>query len=319
MSEKEGQSIPFFSGDLSEAERLRMLDDPESVAQLIGFIKSPSLPSKNKKEEEPEKKESKLDKIERLLIAGETEFATELLHGSKGNFIGYEKLLEGGRIDGNGRPWPSAFCTKVKDAVNWDWQEEKEKWYQLFGILVECCPSDSGVDLSLQRIDYLNLAETGSEGFFNAIDKFPYLISLSVKKNHPNLSSKCPNLQYLDFRRAIEPVTLSVLSDCTHLSEINLMYSKLENLSDLPPLPKLRRINLGQSWSLEEIDSIPELESLEELELADCSSLVSLGDLSRFPSLSKLNLLGCKNLKLPDNLEELALSDLQLPESGNED
>ena len=69
---------------------------------------------------------------------------------------------------------------------------------------------------------------------------------------------------------------------------------------------------------MEELESMPDSSSLEVLELHDCRELKTLGDISRFPSLSRLNLLGCQNLELPENIEDLNISDLILPSDTEE-
>jgi len=120
-------------------------------------------------------------------------------------------------------------------------------------------------------------------------------------------------LEYIDFRRVGGSIDLSMLEGCQKLSQVNFMHTSLKNLSGLPNLQSLKRVDLRRCWYLEELETMPASYSLEILDLHDCRKLTTLGDLSRFPSLSKLNLLGCQDLELPKNIEDLNITDLILP------
>jgi hypothetical protein len=104
-----------------------------------------------------------------------------------------------------------------------------------------------------------------------------------------------------------------MLEGCQKLSQVNFMHTSLKNLSGLPKLQSLKRIDLRRCWYLEELETMPDSSSLEVLELHDCRELKTLGNISRFPSLSRLNLLGCQDLELPENIEDLNISELILP------
>lgn len=285
-----------------------LLDLPVGAPSLGEHLSSVSSP-------DPVSVESDAEKIIRLVMAGEIEFARDLLLSLK-KLEGHEKLLEGGRIDHNGRPWPSGFCMEAKAEGEWGVEGKQNKFYQLFAMLVVTCPKEVELHPSLRidRIDSLSLCESGAEAFFEDIDEFPELTSLAVKGDYADLQKKCPKLRYLDYRRCHGSIDLSLLAGCENLEELNLLNVGLEVLSGLPVLPKLRRIDLRRCWSLEQLESLPGLPALEELELAHCGKLESMGDLSRFPSLRRLNLQDCGSLDLPDGLSELGIAQLILPE-----
>ena len=198
-------------------------------------------------------------------------------------------------------------------------RKREVKLYEIFGKLVENCPRNVICKGSrLGNTDILNLSEKGAESFYSEISSFPLLRNLTIKKSLENLSSKCPNLSYIDFRRFTESIDLGILAGCEKLARINLMYSNLLNLSTLPKLPNLRNIDLRRCWHLEELETMPASSSLEVLDLHDCVKLKTLGDLSRFPSLYKLNLKGCKNMELPEGLDKLDISDLTMPGDSEE-
>ena len=304
-----GSSIEeFLSGRMPEQERLLMLDDSDAVALIQAGLSS--LPSDGLKEEKSES-----EKIIELMMVGEIEFAHDLILSLK-KLEEHEKLLEGGRIDHNGRPWPSDFCNELKGRAKWGWQEKNGNVYKIFAMLVATCPDDVERDPSLriERMDYLNLGESGAEAFFEGIDEFPELTALALTSDQEDLPRKCPKLHYLDYRRCNSSIDLSLLVGCENLEHLNLLNVGLEDLSALPVLPKLRRIDLRRCWSLEQLESMPGLPALEELELAYCGKLESLGDLNRFPSLKYLNLKECKTLHLPEGIQDLGIAELILPE-----
>ncbi|MDG1324582.1 MAG: hypothetical protein P8P49_02365 [Opitutales bacterium] len=308
----------FFSGEMSEEERLAILDENGSADVVKKYWESSNFFTVDK--DLPKNVErTDAEKIEDLIKQGEVNFAIDLIKGLGENISDYDKFIKGGRIDPKGRPWPSTFCTSIKEASSWDWGERDVKLYEMFGKLVENCPQNVSRDLSLiGSPSTLNLSENGAEGYYSAISSFPLLRELTIKESLENLSSKCPNLRYIDFRRFSGSIDLSMLSGCEKLSEINFMHTSLKNLSGFPNLQSLKRINLRRCWYLEELESMPDSSSLEVLELHDCRELKTLGDMSRFPSLSRLNLLGCQNLELPENIEDLNISDLILPSDTEE-
>lgn len=308
----------FFSGEMPEAERLQVLDNKDLVGLLRQYWKSKTVFTKDQNSSDNIEK-SDAEKIEDLIKEGELEFAIDLIKGLGENISDYDKFLEGGRIDPQGRPWPSIFCTAIREASNWNCEEREVKLYETFGKLVENCPQNVRGGLSLLGSpSILNLSENGAEGYYSAISSFPLLKELTITEGLENLSSKCPNLRYIDFRRFNGSIDLSMLSGCEKLSSINFMHTSLKTLSGLPILPALKRIDLRRCWSLEELETMPSSSSLEILELHDCSKLKTLGNLSRFPSLSKLNLLGCQNLELPKNIEDLNIPDLIFPSDKEE-
>ena len=312
----------FLSGDLPEVERLELLDRSDMVRALQQALKSNASISMPLVQVEEQKSDSK--KIEDLIIKGEIEFAMDLLICLGSNLSEYETLLEGGKIDHNGRPWPSHFCSRVKEQSDWGWGEECQlKWYQLFGLLAENCPTEIKPKFGFLNIESLNLGEKGSYGFFEKVKEFPDLLYLATDRNLPNLSIKCPVLKQLDFRRFTlkhdERLDLSLLEGCNFLEEINLCYQEAMLLSDLPILPQLKRLDLRRCWSLREIETLPELPLLEELELAGSSKLSSLGDLSKFPHLRKINLKGCENLTDLNSLTALNIEEVILPSEEDSD
>lgn len=308
----------FVSGKMSEEERLAILDEKGSADLVRKYLESSNLFTVNQDlSKDTEKTDT--EKIEDLIKQGEVEFAIDLIKGLGENISDYEKFLIGGRIDQNGRPWPSTFCTEIREASNWNWEEREVKLYEIFGKLVENCPQNVMCDSSLIPNTYtLNLSEKGAEGFYSAISSFPLLWNLTITKSLENLSSKCPNLSYIDFRRFNGAIDLGILSGCEKLARINLMYSNLVNMGTLPELPNLRIIDLRRCWHLEELETMPASSSLEVLDLHDCVKLKTLGDLSRFPGLCKLNLKGCKNVELPEGLDKLDISDLTMPEDSED-
>lgn len=302
----------FFGGKMTEEERLSLLDNPELVNLLRD--KMPSFASCATSQEK-----SDTEKLMDLLVAGEIEFARDLI-ASLSELVDHEELLKGGRIDHNGRPWPSDFCVSLKEKAQWSWREEKRLTYQMFAMLAATCPNGQKRDASLNidRIESLNLGEEGAEAFYGGINEFPQLTDLSVTSNHKDLAAKCPKLRYLDFRRCEEGVDLSLLADCKSLEHLNLLNTGVENLRALPALPNLRRIDLRRCWKLKEIESMIGSESLRRLDLDYCGELDSLGDPSRFPALNYLSLKGCNNVAIPDNLENLGISKLTLPDDEKE-
>ena len=114
----------FFSGTMSEEERLAILDK-KGTAELVRkylelskvFIVDKDLPKDIEKTD--------IEKIEDLINQGEVKFAIDLIKGLGENISDYEKFLEGGRIDQNGRPWPSNFCISIREASNWNWEERE--------------------------------------------------------------------------------------------------------------------------------------------------------------------------------------------------
>ena len=138
----------FLSGRMPEQERLLMLDDSDAVTLIREGL--PSLPSDASKAGKSES-----EKIIELMMAGEIEFAQDLILSLK-KLEGHEKLLKGGSIDHNGRPWPSDFCNELK--------EKNGNVYKIFASLVATCPDDVDRDPSLriERMDYLNLGESGA-------------------------------------------------------------------------------------------------------------------------------------------------------------
>lgn len=298
----------FLSGRMPEQERLLMLDDSAAVALI-----RESLPALATDDSKAEKSES--EKIIDLMMAGEIEFAHDLILSLK-KLEEHEKLLEGGKIDHNGRPWPSDFCKELKETAKWGWKERNENVYKIFASLVATCPDEVERDPSLriERMDCLNLRESGAETFFGGIDEFPELTALALTGDQKDLPRKCPKLRYLDFRRCNSSIDLSLLAGCENLEHLNLLNVGLQDLSALPVLPKLRRIDLRRCWSLEQIESMPGLPALEELELAHCHKLESLGDLNRFPSLKYLNIKECKALHLPEGVQDLSIAELIMPE-----
>ena len=242
------------------------------------------------------------------------EFALDLIRSGALQDEDYSVMLEGSRIDDNGRPWPSTFCRKVKESANWGWGEEADaKCYQLLAMLVNYCSKDAEIDFSLTWINSLNLGESGAYGFYEEIKQLDSLVYLATDRNLPDLASKCPKLEHLDYRRCRETVDLSVLADFRCLQELDLYGQKEINLSELPSLATLRRLDLRSCWDLESISELPDLPDLEELELARCGKLADLGDLSRFPKLRRLGLKECLELKDLDLLDDLGIEELILP------
>ena len=303
----------FFSGEMSEEERLSILDEKGIADSARKYLESTNVFTDDKHLSRNIER-TDVEKIEDLIKKGEVNFAIDLIKSLGENISDYEKFLEGGRIDQNGRPWPSTFCISIKEESDWNWEERDVKLYEIFGKLVENCPQNARHNVSIfHDTRTLNLSENGAEGYYSAINEFPFLRELTIKESLENLSSKCPNLSYIDFRRFNGTIDLGILSGCEKLTKINLMHSDLVNLGDLPELPNLKKIDLRRCWQLEELETMPASSSLEVLELHDCVKLKNLGDLSRFPSLYKLNLIGCKNVALPEGFDELDISDLTLP------
>jgi len=306
----------FWQGKLTQEERLAMIDDPSMVAALLESMGN--RPSARKESTEPEVLESSVEKLEKLLKSGEMEFALDLIRSGALQDEDYSGMLEGSRIDDNGRPWPSTFCRKVKESANWGWGEEADaKCYQLLAMLVNHCSEDAEIDFSLTWINSLNLGESGAYGFYKEIKQLDSLVYLATDRNFPDLASKCPKLEHLDFRRCQEKIDLSLLADCRCLQELDLYGQKEINLSELPSLATLRRLDLRSCWDLESISDLPDLPGLEELELARCGKLVDLGDLSRFPKLRRLGLKECGELKNLNSLEDLNIEELILPEDDD--
>jgi hypothetical protein len=262
---------------------------------------------------------SESEKIIELMMAGEIEFAQDLILSLK-KLEGHEKLLKGGSIDHNGRPWPSDFSNELKEKAKEDLQERNGNVYKIFASLVATCPDDVDRDPSLriERMDYLNLGESGAEAFFESIDEFPELTALALTGDQKDLARKCPKLQYLDYRRCKSSIDLSLLAGCQNLEHLNLLNIGLQDLSALPVLAKLRRLDLRRCWSLKQLESMAGLPALEELELAHCHKLESLGDLSRFPSLKYLNLTECKALPLPEDVQGLDIAEVILSEEAGD-
>lgn len=302
----------FWQGKLTQEERLAMIDDPSMVASLLESMGN--RPPVRKESTEPEMLESSVEKLEKLLEGGEMEFALDLIRSGALQDEDYSLMLEGSRIDDNGRPWPSTFCRKVKESANWGWGEEADaKCYQLLAMLVNHCSKDAEIDFSLTWINSLNLGESGAYGFYEEIKQLDSLVYLATDRNLPDLASKCPKLEHLDYRRCRETVDLSVLADCWCLQELDLYGQKEINLSELPSLATLQRLDLRSCWDLESISELPDLPDLEELELARCVKLADLGDLSRFPKLRRLGLKECLELKDLDLLDDLGIEELILP------
>jgi hypothetical protein len=303
----------FWQGKLTQDERLAMIDDPLMVASLLESMGN--RPPVRKESAEPEMLESSVEKLEKLLEGEEMEFAFDLIRSGALQDEDYSVMLEGSRIDDNGRPWPSTFCRKVKESANWGWGEEADaKCYQLLAMLVNHCSEDAEIDFSLTWINSLNLGESGAYGFYEEIKQLDSLVYLATDRNLPDLASKCPKLEHLDFRRCREKVELSVIADCRCLKELDLYSQKEINLSELPSRATLRRLDLRSCWDLESISDLPDLPDLEELELARCGKLVDLGDLSRFPKLRRLGLKECLELKDLDLLDDLDIEELILPD-----
>ena len=102
-------------------------------------------------------------------------------------------------------PWTSTFCRKVKESASWGWGEEADaKCYRLLAMLVNHCSQDAEIDFSLTWINSLNLGESGAYGFYEEIKQLDSLIYLATDRNFPDLASKCPKLEHLDFRRCRE-------------------------------------------------------------------------------------------------------------------
>ena len=131
----------FVSGKLSEEERLAILDEKGSADLVRKYLESSNLFTVNQDLSKDTEK-TDIEKIEDLIKQGEVEFAIDLIKGLGENISDYEKFLIGGRIDQNGRPWPSTFCTEIREASNWNWEEREVKFYEIFGKLVENCPKN---------------------------------------------------------------------------------------------------------------------------------------------------------------------------------
>ena len=166
-------------------------------------------------------------------MSGETDHAMDLIRGLDDGFKNYDKFLVGGRIDHNGRPWPSEFCRKVEKKGSWTWDQQSQKCYELLFLLLENRPPEVLIDHFPRSINSLNLGEDGAFGFFDKTKNFPDLLLISTDRNLSGLSGKCPKLKFLDFRRwqahGDEKLDLSLLAGCDSVQEINLCYQ--ENFS----------------------------------------------------------------------------------------
>lgn len=305
----------FFSGQMPDEERLEMLDDAVMVELICNSLSAKEGDSTTELSDQKVNL-SNFEKIEKLFVKGEFEFAMDMITGLRLDESLFSQILEGGRIDQNGRPWPSKFCNKIKESSVWGWQDSELRWYELFGTIFDLCPSDEIIDASLWKIDSLNLRDRGSYGFFNKVRVFPDLLFLATDRNLDGLAEKCPKLKFIDFRRWLEwkdnKLDLTKLSGCFQLEEINLCYHRDVSLKDLPTLTNLKRLDLRWNWNLENLDELPNLDNLEDLDVGNCSRLLSVGDLSRFPFLQRLNLVGCDALEISDDIYKLELKELLL-------
>ena len=303
----------FFSGEMSEEERLDMLDDASMVELICSSLFAKGGNPETKLSDQ-KVNHSNFEKIEKLFLKGEFEFAMDLIVGLKLDESIFRQLLEGGRIDQNGRPWPSEFCNRIKESSVWGWEDSELRWYELFGTIFDLCPSDEVIDGSLKHVDCLNLGDRGSFGFFDKVSVFPDLLFLATDRNLDGLAEKCPRLKIIDFRRwrvgNDNQLDLSMLKDCLVLEEINLCYQREVFLKDLPTLSNLKRLDLRRCWNLENLDDLSGFENLEDLDVGHCPKLISIGDLSRFPSLQRLNLVGCDSLEISDDINKFGLKEL---------
>ena len=164
----------FFSGTMSEEDRLAILDEKGSADLVRKYLESSNLFMVNH-DLSKDAERTEIEKIEDLIKQGEVDFAIDLIKGLGENISDYEKFLEGGRIDQNGRPWPSTFSIEIREASNWNWEERELKLYEIFGKLVENCPRNVICKGSrLGNTDILNLSEKGAESFYSAISSFPF-------------------------------------------------------------------------------------------------------------------------------------------------
>ena len=313
-AELELMAEQFFSGELSDEERLACLNFPLIIQRIVEGLREGRAPTAP----EPAPPKTNQEKILDLVGAGKFEHACDLLTGLKDPEV-FTTFLEGGRIDQVGRPWPSKTCDELHASECWDWGDKDSKRYGFFGLLVAHCPSEALIDtsLDLRNLKRLNLSENYSQAFFAAISVFPALDHLAVKENPDGLALRCPQLKVIDYRRMcgrhVVP-DLSLLSGCDALEEINLLGTYLKDLSGLPPLQNLRRLDLRRSWSLVNLDGLPALPKLEELELAHSFNLQTVDGLDRFPALRLLNLHGCSKLENLDSLEDCGIECVILPD-----
>ncbi|KAJ4878169.1 Disease resistance protein (TIR-NBS-LRR class) family [Raphanus sativus] len=100
--------------------------------------------------------------------------------------------------------------------------------------------------------------------------------------------------------------------DPSHLVEINMPYSQLQNLwSGTKSLAKLKRINLSHSEQLVEVDELSKATSLKEIVLQGCTSLERTPRVDQLKKLQLLNISSCTRIKREEIIEQIKGLDLE--------
>ena len=87
----------FFSGEMSEEERLKLLDYPDTV-ELLCKPRALTINSSGSKDSSKNIEKTTIEKIEDLIKQGEINFAIDLIKGLGEDIPDYERFLEDGKI-----------------------------------------------------------------------------------------------------------------------------------------------------------------------------------------------------------------------------
>ncbi|CAF1733036.1 BnaC09g19040D [Brassica napus] len=100
--------------------------------------------------------------------------------------------------------------------------------------------------------------------------------------------------------------------DLSHLVEINMPYSQLQNLwGRSKSLAKLKIINLSHSQKLVEVDELSKATSLKEIVLQGCTSLERTPRVDQLKKLQLLNISSCTRIKREEIIEQIKGLDLE--------
>ncbi|MGL1934465.1 MAG: hypothetical protein OCD01_05575 [Fibrobacterales bacterium] len=143
----------------------------------------------------------------------------------------------------------------------------------------------------------------------------PKLPKLSVLKIYESILTSLDDLRYLKSIKVLQVGgnvdDISVLSELTHLEEINLENNNVSDISTLPSLPSLKKLFLANNQITDE-NTISELTSLEILNLSK-NSITSMRNIGNsLVNLVELDLSGNSIIELSDISNLVSLTKLVL-------